>query len=149
MANFFRSNCPITSAVDLLGDRWNLVIVKQMLLEQKSSFKDFTDCDEAIASNILTSKLNQLIEWGLVSKAMLASNKRSVYYHLTDQGLSLAPIIIELALWGDANLRTDNPAMRKSKELKAMKADKAQFVAGLIGAYKKQLLAFDKLSIRI
>ena len=136
MANFFRSNCPITSAVDLLGDRWILVIVKQMLLEQKSSFKDFTDCDEAIASNILTSKLNQLIEWGLVSKAMLASNKRSVYYHLTDQGLSLAPIIIELALWGDANLRTDNPAMRKSKELKAMKADKAQFVAGLIGAYK-------------
>ena len=149
MANFFRSNCPITSAVDLLGDRWNLVIVKQMLLEQKSSFKDFTDCDEAIASNILTSKLNQLIEWGLVSKAMLASNKRSVYYHLTDQGLSLAPIIIELALWGDANLRTDNPAMRKSKELKAMKANKEKFVAGLIGAYKKQLLAFDKLSIRI
>ena len=149
MANFFRSNCPITSAVDLLGDRWILVIVKQMLLEQKSSFKDFTDCDEAIASNILTSKLNQLIEWGLVSKAMLATNKRSVYYHLTDQGLSLAPIIIELALWGDANLRTDNPAMRKSKELKAMKADKAQFVAGLIGAYKKQLLAFDKLSTRI
>ena len=149
MANFFRSNCPITSAVDLLGDRWILVIVKQMLLEQKSSFKDFTDCDEAIASNILTSKLNQLIAWGLVSKSMLVSNKRSVYYHLTDQGLSLAPIIIELALWGDANLRTDNPAMRKSKELKAMKADKAQFVAGLIGAYKKQLLAFDKLSIRI
>ena len=149
MANFFRSNCPITSAVDLLGDRWILVIVKQMLLEQKSSFKDFTDCDEAIASNILTSKLNQLIEWGLVSKAMLASNKRSVYYHLTDQGLSLAPIIIELALWGDANLRTDNPAMRKSKELKAMKADKEKFVAGLIGAYKKQLLAFDKLSTRI
>jgi len=149
MANFFRSNCPITSAVDLLGDRWILVIVKQMLLEQKSSFKDFTDCDEAIASNILTSKLNQLIEWGLVSKAMLASNKRSVYYHLTDQGLSLAPIIIELALWGDANLRTDNPAMRKSKELKAMKANKEKFVAGLIGAYKKQLLAFDKLSTRI
>ena len=149
MANFFRSNCPVTSAVDLLGDRWNLVIVKQMLLEQKSSFKDFTDCDEAIASNILTSKLNQLIEWGLVSKAMLASNKRSVYYHLTDQGLSLAPIIIELALWGDANLRTDNPAMRKSKELKAMKANKEKFVAGLIGAYKKQLLAFDKKSIKI
>jgi DNA-binding HxlR family transcriptional regulator len=149
MANFFRSNCPITSAVDLLGDRWNLVIVKQMLLEQKSSFKDFTDCDEAIASNILTSKLNQLIEWGLVSKAMLATNKRSVYYHLTDQGLSLAPIIIELALWGDANLRTDNPAMRKSKELKAMKANKEKFVAGLIGAYKKQLLAFDKKSIKI
>ena len=149
MANFFRSNCPVTSAVDLLGDRWILVIVKQMLLEQKSSFKDFTDCDEAIASNILTSKLNQLIEWGLVSKAMLASNKRSVYYHLTDQGLSLAPIIIELALWGDANLRTDNPAMRKSKELKAIKANKENFVARLIGAYKKQLLAFDKLSTRI
>jgi DNA-binding HxlR family transcriptional regulator len=120
-----------------------------MLIEQKSSFKDFTDCDEAIASNILTSKLNQLIEWGLVSKSMLASNRRSVYYHLTDQGLSLAPIIIELALWGDANLRTDNPAMIKSKELKAMKANKEQFVAELIGAYKKHLLVFDKLRTRI
>ena len=87
--------------------------------------------------------------WVLVSKSMLVSNKRSVYYHLTDQGLSLAPIIIELALWGDANLRTDNPAMRKSKELKAMKANKEKFVAGLIGAYKKQLLAFDKKSIKI
>jgi hypothetical protein len=54
-----------------------------------------------------------------------------------------------LALWGDTNLRTDNPAMRKSKELKAMKANKEKFVAGLIGAYKKQLLAFDKLSIKI
>ncbi len=149
VSNFFRSDCPITSAVDLLGDRWILVIVKQMLIEQKTTFKDFSECDEEIASNILTNKLNQLIEWNLVSKSRLKNNKKSIYYHLTDQGLSLAPIIIELALWGDANLRTDNPAMRKSKELKAMKANKEQFISGVIKAYKKQLATFERSSLKL
>lgn len=149
MVNFFRSDCPVTSALDLLGDRWILVIVKQMLLEQKATFKDFTECEEAIASNILTNKLNQLIECDLVSKSMRDSNKKSVYYHLTDQGLSLAPIIIELALWSDANLRADNPTMRKNKELRSMKLNKEEFVATLVKQYKKQLTAFERSSEKI
>ena len=56
----FRCVCPITSAIDILGDKWMLVIVKQMLTEDKKTFKDFTESDEAIATNILTSKLKCL-----------------------------------------------------------------------------------------
>lgn len=139
MANFFRSDCPVTTAVDLLGDRWVLVIVKQMLLERKSTFKDFTDSEESIASNILTNRLTQLLEWGLVSRAKLGTNKKVVYYHLTDEGLSLASIIVELALWSDKNLRAENPTMRKSKDLKDMRAGKEKFVTNLIKEYKRSL----------
>ena len=57
MDNKFRCNCPFTSALDILGDKWMLVIVKQMLIEGKETFKDFTESEEAIATNILSTKL--------------------------------------------------------------------------------------------
>lgn len=78
MSEFFRCDCPVTSAVDLLGDRWIVVIVKQMLLEHKQSFKDFTVSDEAIASNILTTKLTQLLDFDIVTKSKRRGNKKSV-----------------------------------------------------------------------
>jgi DNA-binding HxlR family transcriptional regulator len=60
MPKDFRCNCPFTSALDVLGDKWMLVIVKQMLIEGKETFKDFTESDEAIATNILSAKLKLL-----------------------------------------------------------------------------------------
>ena len=62
MAPNFRCNCVITSFLDVLGDRWMLVIIKQMLIEGKETFKDFVQSEEAIATNILSSKLKQLEE---------------------------------------------------------------------------------------
>jgi DNA-binding HxlR family transcriptional regulator len=64
----FRCDCPFTSALDVLGDKWMLVIVKQMLIEDKETFKDFTESDEAIATNILSNKLKQLEELGIILK---------------------------------------------------------------------------------
>ena len=61
----FRCDCPITSAIDILGDKWMLVIIKQMLVQGKKTFKDFMECDEGIATNILTVKLKQLEAAGL------------------------------------------------------------------------------------
>lgn len=68
MNNKFRCNCPITSALDILGDKWTLVIIKQMLLQDKKTFKDFTNSEEAIATNILTVRMKNLVELNLVSK---------------------------------------------------------------------------------
>ena len=96
MKNNFRCDCPLTSAIDIIGDKWTLVIIKQMLLQNKETFKDFTDSEEAIATNILTVRMKNLIELNLVTKSKLPNNKKSVYYHLTEKGLSLAPIIIEI-----------------------------------------------------
>ncbi|MCI4671892.1 MAG: helix-turn-helix transcriptional regulator [Bacteroidia bacterium] len=141
MPNKFRSDCPIASAVDILGDRWMLVIVKQMLLEDRWTFKDFRESDEPIASNILSSKLKLLEEYNIVEKSKLPNNKKTNIYHLTDRGLSLAPIIVELALWSDANLRGLNKIMRKDKELEFMRNDREGFIELLKENYRTKLSA--------
>jgi DNA-binding HxlR family transcriptional regulator len=68
MRQDFRCDCPFTSALDIVGDKWILVIIKQMLIEGKETFKDFTKADEAIATNILSAKLKFLEEVGLIIK---------------------------------------------------------------------------------
>ncbi|MEO0628294.1 MAG: winged helix-turn-helix transcriptional regulator, partial [Bacteroidota bacterium] len=107
----FRCDCPITSAVDVLGDRWMLVVIKQMLLEERKTFKDFMESDEAIATNILSAKLKLLEKLQLITKSKLPNNKKTNLYLLTEKGLSLAGTIVELALWSDENLRSLNRKM--------------------------------------
>lgn len=141
MALKFRCDCPITSSLDVIGDRWLLVIVKQMLLEDRHTFKDFSASDEAIASNILSTKLKWLEEWKLVTKAKLPHNKKTNLYFLTEKGLSLAPVIVELALWSDQNLREFNPIMRKDPELDMMRHDRAGFVSLIQDNYRRRRAA--------
>lgn len=140
MTEKFRCDCPITSALDILGDKWMLVLIKQMLLEGMQTFKEFTESDEAIATNILSSKLKCLEQYGLIEKRNHPSNKKTRLYHLTEKGLSLTPAIVELALWSDQNLRDFNPIMRRSAELEAMKSNKDQFVQKLQENYRANLL---------
>ncbi len=135
----FRCDCPITSALDVLGDKWILVVIKQMLLEGRQTFKDFTEADEAIATNILTSKLKFLEEMGIVTKTSSPTNRKTRLYHLTEKGLSLTPIIVELALWSDENVRMLNPIMRADEALDLMKADKAGFIEQLKASYRSQI----------
>lgn len=135
----FRCDCPITSALDVLGDKWMLVIVKQMLIEDKHTFKDFTESDEAIATNILSTKLKLLEELGLIVKSKLPNNKKTNLYHLTEKGLSLTPVIVELAIWSDENLRVLNKIMRHGEELNLMKSNKEEFIEALKHNYKESI----------
>ena len=105
MNNDFRCKCPITSALDIVGDKWTLVIIKLMLLEGIKTFKDFSESDEAIASNILSSRLKMLEEYKMISKEKLPHNKKTNIYLLTEKGLGLTPTIVELMLWSDGNIR--------------------------------------------
>ena len=139
MKQTFRCDCPITSALDILGDKWMLVIIKQMLIEEMHTFKDFTESDEAIATNILSSKLKCLEQYGLIKKARHPTNKKTNLYHLTEDGLSLAPVVVELALWSDKNLRESNPIMRQSDELEFMKNNKEESISALTKKYKEKL----------
>jgi len=138
MEHKFRCECPITSALDILGDKWILVIIKQMLIEDKKTFKDFTESDEAIATNILASKLKCLEELGIVSKIQLPENRKTNLYLLTEKGLALTPIIVELSIWSDENVRELNSIMRDSPEIAVMKSNKNKFIAMIQSNYKER-----------
>jgi len=135
----FRCQCPITSALDILGDKWILVIIKQMLIEDKKTFKDFTESDEAIATNILASKLKCLEELGIITKTQLPDNKKTNLYLVTEKGLALTPIIVELSIWSDENVRELNSIMRDSPEIAIMKSDKNTFIKMIQENYKAKI----------
>ena len=139
MSVSFRCDCPITSALDVLGDRWMLVIVKQMLIEDAMTFKDFVESPEAIATNILTSKLKALEENSVVRKMKLPNNRKTSLYVLTESGLALTPLITELALWSDRYLRELNPAIADNEAIELLKSDKQAFARKLQQDYMDKL----------
>ena len=138
MKNDFRCNCPITSALDIVGDKWSLVIVKQMLLEDKKTFKEFSESDEAIASNILSSRLKMLEEYNMISKGKLPNNKKTNIYLLTEKGLSLAPTIVELTLWSEGNIREFHPKLYSDDRIKMLKNNKEKFIKMLQENYQTE-----------
>ncbi|MEL6672802.1 MAG: helix-turn-helix domain-containing protein [Bacteroidota bacterium] len=143
----FRCDCPFTSALDVLGDKWILVIVKQMLVDGLETFKDFRESPEAIASNILSAKLKLLEESHLVFKAKRPDNKKTNLYLLTDKGLALTPILVELANWSDQYLREANPAMQNGPGMAALRADKAAFANTLEAAYREKLAGMEYIVV--
>ena len=138
MKQEFRCDCPITTALDVLGDKWMLVIIKQMMIEEMETFKDFVESDEAIATNILAAKLKCLEQYGLIKKTNHPTNKKTKLYRLTETGLGLAPVLVNLAVWSDTHLREFHPIIRKTKELDAMKVDKDAFAAFLQKNYREK-----------
>lgn len=142
MEHKFRCECPITSALDILGDKWVLVIIKQMLIEDKKTFKDFIESDEAIATNILSTKLKYLEELGIVTKTQLPDNKKNNLYLLTEKGLALTPIIVELSIWSDENVRALNKTMRESPEIAIMKSNKDAFIQMIKETYQAKTEKF-------
>ena len=135
----FRCNCPFTSALDILGDKWMLVIVKQMLIEGKETFKDFTESEESIATNILSSKLKLLEEVGIIIKTKRPDNKKTNLYLLTDKGLALTPILVELATWSDSHLRDIHPTIINEGGIELLRKDKASFASELERKYRENL----------
>lgn len=107
----FRSNCPLSSSLDIIGDKWTLLIIRDMLILNKTTFKDFESSDEKIASSILASRLKWLLEQEIVTKHKLPDNKKTNVYLLTDKGLSFTPVILELLVWSERNLREVHPDM--------------------------------------
>ncbi|WP_459212278.1 winged helix-turn-helix transcriptional regulator [Aquimarina rhabdastrellae] len=138
MKTTFRCNCPITSALDIIGDKWSLVIIKQMLFEGKSTFKDFVESTEAIATNILSSRLKMLEEFDVVKKEKLPGNKKTNVYILTEKGLSLTPILIELTLWSKHNIQDVHPYLNLNKELEYVEMNKEESFKKIMENYRNR-----------
>lgn len=146
MINVLKFSCPITSALDIIGDRWILIILKQMLFEDKQTFKDFKESSENIASNILTVRLNLLLKNGLISKSKIKTNNKSIFYHLTDSGLSVSSILIELGIWGKENLANFNQLMNKKEDASKIKSNYTH-VKNLKKRYKAKLAKSEFIKI--
>lgn len=95
-----RSDCPVASALDLLGDKWSLVVIRDMLVLDKRLYNDFMQSPEGIPSNILAERLRRLEDAGLVSKRPYQDKPVRYEYRLTDKGRDLYPVLREIALWG-------------------------------------------------
>ena len=126
LKKIFRCSCPLTSAVDIVGDKWTLVIIKQMLLEYKTTFKDFYGSDEAIAPNILSERLKKMQSIGLIDKLKHPTNRKTNIYILTEKGLTLTPIVIELALWAHNNITPMNQDVLKDLNVELNDKNKLQ-----------------------
>lgn len=115
-----RSDCPVSFSLDLLGDKWSLLIIRDMMFDDKASFGDFLDSPEGIATNILTTRLKMLEAEGFILKYPLEGKQRAGYC-LTKKGIDLLPIITEIALWGAKYSGTQAKreliaALRRNKE---------------------------------
>ena len=95
-----RSSCPINFGLEIFGDKWTLLILRDMLMVGKKTFKEFQASDEGIASNILTDRLQRLEQCELILQKPSPSDGRQIYYLLTDAGRKLLPTLVEMAYWG-------------------------------------------------
>ena len=100
-----RSPCPIAGALDLVGDRWTLLVVRDLLLYDKHRFTEFLASPERIASNILADRLDRLERCGLVERRKYAERPPREEYHPTARGRDLAPVLRELIRWGQLHVR--------------------------------------------
>ncbi len=136
MKEKFRSGCPLASTLDIVGDKWSLLIVRDMLFQGKKTFKDFSISPEKIAPGILSSRLKWLEENELITKQKLPDNQKENIYLLTEKGIELAPIITEIILWSDKNLRSKNAEMFSIAEA-GFNQDKAKATKGIQDNYRK------------
>ena len=122
------SGCPVAYGLDTFGDRWSLLIIREIMLRGKRTYSEFLQAEEGIATNILIDRLKHLEAEGIVEKSRDPDNRRSFIYSLTQKGRDLAPIILEIVIWSGAY--DDRPnAMRDV--LEKVQRDRTAFEAQL------------------
>ena len=139
MKKEFRSGCPISSSLDVVGDKWSLLIIRDMLVKHKKTFKEISDSYEKIAPSILSARLKLLESYKLIFKTKVPDNKKENIYLLTEKGIRLTPIIIEFSLWGNSNMREFN----EIDDIEGLSSDKTLIIQSVQDSYNSMLLNFQ------
>ncbi|QMW05023.1 winged helix-turn-helix transcriptional regulator [Spirosoma foliorum] len=112
-----RSTCPISTSLDVLGDKWTLLILRDMVFAGKSTYGEFLQSAEKMATNILADRLAVLESQGILTKAVASDKKSKFTYRLTEKGIDTVPIIITLLVWGTKHCSTIvDPGLLKELE---------------------------------
>ncbi len=99
-----RSDCPITCTLDLLGDKWTLIILRDAIFSGYTTYGQFQSSTEKIATNILAARLQKLVEEGIFTKATDENNKRKIHYNITPKGATLKEVLLTVGLWGSEHI---------------------------------------------
>jgi len=121
-----RSGCPLNVSVEILGDRWSLLIIRDMMLRGFCSYTQFLESYERIATNILANRLRKLERCGIVATQQDPLDGRKLIYTLTEKGMDLAPVLTEMVLWTAAHEKHQNPEL-----IRQIKKDKQKFLANV------------------
>jgi DNA-binding HxlR family transcriptional regulator len=121
-----RSGCPLNASVEMLGDRWSLLIIRDMMLRGFRTYKEFMASHEGIATNILADRLQKLVAHGIVTTKPDPSDGRKLIYLLTAKGIDLAPVLTEMVLWAAGHEEVENQAL-----VSLMRKDKEKFLAAI------------------
>jgi DNA-binding HxlR family transcriptional regulator len=95
-----RSYCPINLSLEIFGDTWSLLVLRDMMFAGKRHFRELLQSDEHISSNILADRLARLVEQGLLTKADDPTHKQKAIYSLTEKGIALLPVVVQIGAWG-------------------------------------------------
>jgi DNA-binding HxlR family transcriptional regulator len=130
-----RSDCPIGCSLDVFGDKWSLLIIRDIMLRGKLSYSEFLASEEKIATNILVNRLSVLEAEHILSKRVSPTNKSKFIYSLTEKGIDLLPIVIEIMDWG-AKYNANCPRKELGKKIRK---DKAGVIKEYFEKLKKQV----------
>lgn len=132
-----RSDCPLSSSLDIFGDKWSLLIIRDLVFGNKFTYNDFLRSEEGIATNILASRLKGLEENGIIEKSTHPDSKAKKLYKLTQKGINLLPIIVEIYIWSDMYLNVP-PEIKNT--INEAKKNKTKFIKQMTGNLKKTQL---------
>jgi DNA-binding HxlR family transcriptional regulator len=120
-----RSGCPVSVCLDIFGDRWSLLIIRDLMVRAYRTFREFETSGEGIATNILADRLEKLETAGIITSEMAQTDGRRVNYRLTEKGIDLAPVLLELLIWGARHEETAAPCSFVAR----METDRAAILA--------------------
>jgi DNA-binding HxlR family transcriptional regulator len=124
-----RSDCPVSCSLDIWGDKWSLLVIRDLMFAKECTYGDFLKSPEGIATNILAARLQVLEENKIIEKLDHPDSKAKVLYRLTRKGIDLLPILIEINLWAEKYFPI--PEERKTM-LKQVKKDRTGFIKSMI-----------------
>ncbi len=129
-----RSDCPISSALDIVGDKWSLLIIRDIALQGKHTYNEFLKSEEGIATNVLADRLSMLEAFGILAKEDHPVSKAKIFYKLTEKGQDLLPVLMEIILWSDKYLEI---APQAKEFAKMLRNDKEAILNQMTSSLKK------------
>ncbi|WP_141582345.1 helix-turn-helix domain-containing protein [Actinomadura sp. WMMA1423] len=117
MAATNRSECPVNLAVEVLGDRWSLLVLRDIMFAGKRHYRELLASDEGISTKVLAERLHRLTDTGLLTRSEDPTHKQKAIYSLTERSIALVPVLVQLGVWGHRELGADDRLSRYAETL--------------------------------